>query len=236
MTNSTKRKKNSKFLFVVFFTAFFVLVTFFIANKLGKLKTNNDPRPTMSSSEAKAKLSMVEYSLTKTGTNSVLVSSSNYGFEIVLPYFYKFDTGRGFDKMYPEKETVSLFTTANENKKPELIYAIEIGFLNGRSLDQLAQEEVYGQKRSVNPSIKTTEIEKIDIKLKKTELTINGLTTIKLQFRGAFGADGIVYFFIKGDKYYRISVLRDDGKLFTFTQNQLVEIDQVIRTFKFTSR
>lgn len=234
MTNTIDGRKNSKFLYLVVLIPFFVLITFFIVNKFSTLQTNNDGLK-ISSSEAKAKLSMVEYSLSKTGINSLLVSSNNYGFQVVFPDFYKFDTGRGFDKMYPEKETVSLFTTSNENKTPELVYAVEIGFLNNKTLQELAQDEIYGQKRNMNPSLKPSEIEKVNIKLKKTELFINGTPTIKIQFTGAFGADGIVYYLVKSDKYYRISALRDGGKLYTFTQNQLVEIDRVVKSFKFTS-
>ncbi len=232
MKNKARVTKSNKFLYLLVFAAVFVAGVFFASNKISTRQLTNGNLPT-TSPEVRAKLAMVKYSLSKTGINNVVVSSTNYGFEMIFPDHYKFDIGRGFNKDYPENETVSIHTLGIEkiDVNNDLVYAVNIGFINGKTLEQRVDEAVYGQKRNTKPWLKPEEVEKVDIKLRKTALVINGVTAIKIQFQGSFGGDQVVYYLVKGDKYYQISAGKNHGKL--FTTNQLSEIDRVIRSFKF---
>lgn len=202
-----------------------------MSNKFSTLQLNNGSLAT-SSPEVTPRLLMIEYSLSKTGPSNVAVSSRNYSFQMVFPDIYEFETGKAFNKDYPQNETVGIGGIDKEEVS-DLVYNVSIGFTNEKDLNQLVEMEIFNQKRNTNPSplLTPAQIDLIDIKLEKTTLVINGSPAVRIRFRGAFDADGIVYYFVNEDNYYRVSVGRNHGKL--FTASQLLEIDRVIKSFKF---
>lgn len=178
------------------------------------------------SEEIKPKLEMVNYEIEPTQNGQVLLRSSNYKFQFILPSKYEFSSGRGFSKYYPEDETVAVFTL-DPHVENDLTYSINIGFLNNQDINEIVNEEVEGEIRNLGYAGKTKE----DGNFRVTNIVSSAGEGIKMRFIGALGGENLIYYFEKSDKYYRISI--NPTKSYRFTQAQLNEIEQFINSFKF---
>lgn len=170
----------------------------------------------------KPRLSTIEYTVEPLQNNKVEVRSQNYAFSITIPDKYELSKGWGFDKEFPEKESVQISARDNE-KQSALVYVIEIKFLNNKTVEDIAKAEIDYFKTEYNDT------NPAEIELK--EIIINGQKGVTYQSRNAFGQDVIVYYFAKENLYYSISVSLDSTKYFTASQRQ--EINEVVNSFQF---
>ena len=196
---------------------------------LGLLVVRNNSQPTdtnnqlIKNDQIKPRLSAVEYTSEDVSKNKVEVRSQNYAFSIVIPDNYELSKGRGFDKKFPENESVSV-GTRDQEKQSNLVYNVTIKFLNNKTITDIANTELdffETEYSETNP---------LEIELK--QVTINGQVGVSYQYKNAFGQDVIVYYFSKGNLYYAITASLDSGQK-NFTGNQLREINEVNNSFQF---
>ena len=203
-----------------------ILIGYLTFQKVSPTASLNTPINQQQGSQSR--LEAVQYKTEPVGNRTRLISD-NYAFEFTFPNSYSFDTAKHFNAQNPKDETVSIFTTYDENNS--LNYSVQIGLINARTIERKVSEDIQGIKTSTFPSEELIDIRDADIKLQESEVTINGETSLKLEYVGAFENKVIIYYFLYNLKYYAVTVSRKHGT--QFTPAQLQEIQTVINSFRF---
>lgn len=196
---------------ILFFGAAFVYWNMMYKNLKSTLSVDE-------TKEIKPKLELVRYSLEPLDNGYLRLISDNYHFEFIFRDIYEVSTDRGWNKKYPENESVGLGIRDREGIS-NLSFSIDIRFLSNQSLSNIDQDSIAGETQKYNL-------------VQKTDLMTNGLTITKLRYEGQSNGDIVLqYFFIKEDKLY--SLAPGLSSQTTFTNKQLQEIDRIISSFSF---
>ncbi len=191
-----------------------------------KTQVNNLATP----STISPKLERVKYTL-EPAENGKMLSSSNYDFQVTFPGYYDdFTVGWGFDKDFPENETTSVggkHRLDPSDKDNFMSYDISIGFLNNQSIQDLIDKQIEGIKKSLEMAGKTEK----DGQIQTQTLTTQAGKFVKVRHIDAFNFESVYYYIPYKDKYY--TIYAGQSRNTRFSQVQLSEIDQVVKSFKF---
>ena len=217
--------KKRSLLLVALIGTFLLGALFYIRTANRSLDTTQLEREKITS-----QLEMIEYSLEPVKPNKINVRSSNYDFELTFPNRFEFSTGKNITKYAPQNESVDLGARDKE-ETDDLLFTVSVHLANNRDLELFTQELIDSLKRNAKATGDIQEIKDSDIKLKKSEILVNGVKGIKLESRDAFDFDIQNYIFQRGDKFFEITAMRDHNKY--FTSGQLIEIRDTANSFKF---
>lgn len=226
-----KSKKTILIIFLVIFIVGLVAVAFKQKDLLTKESTTSNISQT--SADVSPKLMDLDFN-SEISNSSHVVTSNNYSFNISLPKDFEISSDRQFSKYYPDTESVSLYRSNTQGE--DLIFSLNIYSKNGSSIDEKADKEIEGAKRSIRlsgSSQSDNDVEK-RLNLEKSHVSISGQDAVKMEFYGPQGDENIVYIFDHASKdvYFRMSFYVNNGS--KLSVNQAKEVEAIVESFKFT--